>query len=238
MPLPRKTKYGITYVYTPLWVQQLGLFSLDKISIKKQHAFVKKALKKFLWIDYQLNSDYQGDFTFFKVKRNYLLSLSPDFEQIINGFNENRKRVLKKTEKDLVLDKYGSLDIFIQNYRNQYQEYGISKDAVNSLICLFRTGKENVHIWNVFLHNTFMAGLIWLEGSSRITYLVPVASEKAKQLHIPTYLIIELIRDFQGQNKVLDFEGSMLEGVERFYKSFGAYPEPYYYLKKRLINHV
>lgn len=238
MPLPRKTKYRITYVYTPVWVQQLGLFSKDEISIKKENAFIKKVLKKFLWIDYQLNSSHRGDIVPLKLKRNYLLSLSPGIEQIQDNFNKNRKRILKKVDKNLVLDKEGDLEIFIKNYRNQDKAYSISNDAVDRLVCLCKTRKENIHVWNVFQDKNFMAGLIWLEGSSRITYLLPIANKKAKQLHIPTYLINELIKDFQGQNKVLDFEGSMIEGVEKFYKSFGAYTEPYYFIKKRLIKHV
>mgnify|MGYP006897125485 CR=1 FL=1 len=48
----------------------------------------------------------------------------------------------------------------------------------------------------------------------------------------------ELINDFQGQQMILDFEGSMLTGVENFYQSFGAYAESYYYFKKRFIDHV
>jgi len=81
----------------------------------------------------------------------------------------------------------------------------------------------------------FMAGLIWLKDKNRITYLVPLADDQAKKLHIPTFIINELISDYQQQDLVLDFEGSMVKGVEKFYKSFGAIPEYYSYYKKRIF---
>ena len=74
-----------------------------------------------------------------------------------------------------------------------------------------------------------------MSDARRITYLVPVSDEKARQLHIPTFIINELIRDFQAQDMILDFEGSMISGVEKFYQSFGAQPESYFYYKKRII---
>ncbi len=88
----------------------------------------------------------------------------------------------------------------------------------------------------MFQDSEFLAGLVWLEDAHRITYLAPIANERAKQLHVSTYLINELINDFQGQKMILDFEGSMLTGVENFYQSFGAYAESYYYFKKRFTS--
>jgi hypothetical protein len=80
--------------------------------------------------------------------------------------------------------------------------------------------------------------LVWLSDARRITYLVPVSDEKAKQFHVSTFLVNELIRDFQGQGMLMDFEGSMVSGVEKFYQSFGAKAESYYNLKIRIFGHV
>lgn len=238
MPLPRKTKYGIDYVYTPSWVQQLGLFSLGKTSEKTQHEFLKSISKKFLWVDYHLNSSYKGPSEVMRIKKNYLLSLEGGLEKIQANYNKNRKRISKRSFDNLVIDKKGDIELFIENYKNQDKPYAISEDAIDLLRCLYVKGKENVHVWNVFFENEFLAGLVWLEDVHRITYLAPIADERAKQLHMPTYLINELIKDFQGHQKVLDFEGSMVSGVENFYQSFGAQAESYYYFKKRFIEHV
>ncbi len=238
MPLPRKIKYGMPYVYMPAWVQQLGLFSLKQISEKTHKEFLKNISKKFLWIDYHLNSGHKGTIGSVMVKKNYLLSLQGGLDEIQDNYNKNRKRISRKTFDHLVLDKQGELDIFIDNYKDQHKPYAISDDAIARLKCLCGASKEHVHIWNVFMGKQFMAGLVWLEDANRITYLAPLADEKAKKLNIPTYIINELINDFQGRHMLLDFEGSMVSGVEKFYQSFGAYSESYYYFKKRFIDHV
>jgi len=57
MPLPRKTKYGINYIYKPVWIQQLGIFSLKELPVKTEIEFLKCVSKNFLWIDFNMNSD-------------------------------------------------------------------------------------------------------------------------------------------------------------------------------------
>ena len=45
-------------------------------------------------------------------------------------------------------------------------------------------------------------------------------------------LIDHIIRQEAGKNTILDFEGSKIEGVARFYKGFGAKNHPYFILKR------
>ena len=47
-----------------------------------------------------------------------------------------------------------------------------------------------------------------------------------------------VVHDFQERDMLLDFEGSMVKGVEKFYQSFGAVPEYYSYYKKRFLSNV
>ena len=76
-------------------------------------------------------------------------------------------------------------------------------------------------------------GLVWLEDEKRITYLLPVSTEKGQALEVGTFLLDALIRAHQGKNLLLDLEGSMIPGVARFYRSFGAQQETYYFMKSR-----
>ena len=47
------------------------------------------------------------------------------------------------------------------------------------------------------------------------------------------FLIInQLVKEYAEKNILLDFEGSQIEGIARFYKGFGAVNQPYYVLKK------
>lgn len=235
MPLPLRVKYGILYIYMPSWVQQLGVFSNDLIDENRINSFVKAIPQKIRWIDYQFNANNKLPGLTAVLKRNYLLSLHQSFEEIQKHYNTNRKRISKNCFKDYVIEKKGSAEVFLTHYRRLNKSYPVLEESIDKLNCLCQTRNGKVNIWNVFKDGIFIAGLIWLKDKQRITYLVPLADNEAKKLHIPTYLINELIKDNQNQEFLLDFEGSMVSGVEKFYQSFGAKPEHYSYYKKRIF---
>ena len=57
MPLPKRKKLGINYIYQAPWVQQLGIFSKNKIDKSTIVEFLEKIPKKFILVDYFFNSD-------------------------------------------------------------------------------------------------------------------------------------------------------------------------------------
>ena len=97
---------------------------------------------------------------------------------------------------------------------------------------LLAIDKKKVHIWGVQKNGKLIAALCWLKDAKRITYLLPVATPEAKKLGLPTLLVVALIQQFCESNLQLDFEGSMLAGVARFYQSFGSQKETYYLYEK------
>lgn len=238
MPLPRKSKWGIQYIFTPPWIQQLGLFSIEDLSKEKVKYFLRHMSRKYFWIDYQFNALNDLDTNSTAIRKNYTLSLNNSFKEIQQGYNKNRKRVSRNINSELLIDKEGNIDHFMESYKNQSKPYEISDQAIEVLRSLAHLNNDHIHVWNVFEGKSLVAGLLWLKDERRITYLVPMTLDKGKELHAATFLINELIRDFQETNMLLDFEGSMVEGVEKFYQSFGAVPEYYSYYKKRFLSHV
>jgi hypothetical protein len=45
------------------------------------------------------------------------------------------------------------------------------------------------------------------------------------------FLLDRMIKEFSGQQLVLDFEGSQIAGIAEFYRQFGSTPEPYPFLR-------
>ena len=233
MPVPKRKKYGLSYVYTPAWVQQLGVFSLKDITAEETEIFKKTLTSKFHWIDYHFNT---GNFVSDRkilTKTNYILPIIGEVDEIFKNYNQNRKRALSGNFDHLFLDKDGSLDLFFKHYQKIEKPYELEEETLRKLHILAEKNPDYVRIWNVFDDMDFRGGLIWVKDKQRITYLMPVANEKAKNENVPTFIINELIKDHLNQGLVLDFEGSMISGVANFYKSFGAVEENYYYFKKR-----
>jgi len=238
MPLPCRKKFGINYIYMPPWTQQLGVFSKDEMVADEMRAFINSIPGKFVSVDYMLNaSNPVNRFTAHK-RNNYMLPLYQGFEEIFSGYNKNRKRVSKLSFDAFYIDKNGGAKGFLQLLEERPMNYPISKDAIGKMKSLLKMDSDHVHIWTVYKNEKCVAGLVWLSDARRITYLFPVVADEAKKEHVNTFLVNELIRDHQNSDKVLDFEGSMIPGVARFYDSFGAGMETYHMIKKRLFSYV
>lgn len=235
MPLPKRKKYGVNYIYQVPWIQQLGVFSeikIDKFTIAK---FLTKIPKKFVLVDYFFNSENTIDNKYIKQRANYILYLNKDFETIKSNYNKNRKRISNKNLDDFKLNKDSDIGVFFKFYKKQNFNFKMHKDSFEKLKNLLKSENKTVNLWTVSHNNELISGVVWLKDKHRITYLLPVANEVAKNNNIPTFLINELIKQHQNTNYILDFEGSMIDGVAQFYKSFGAEKEIYYWCKKQLI---
>lgn len=238
MPLPRRKKYGINYIYMPSWTQQLGVFSRDEIAEDEVLAFLNGIPGKFVSVDYCLNASNHVDRISLPKRDNYILPLHQGFEEICKGYNNNRQRISKRSFAAFFIDKKGSKKDFLNLFEDQNLTYPMSSDALRKCKNLLALDNDHVHTWNVFKKEKCVGGLIWLKDANRITYLFPLIKDEVKKEHVNTLLINALIRDHQNSDRILDFEGSMIPGVARFYKSFGARKEKYQLFKKRLFSYV
>jgi hypothetical protein len=232
MPLPIRKKYGINYIYLPPWVQQLGVFSENEIESVLICKFIKKIPKKNVLIDYYFNSQNRFSSNSVNNRINFILPLNKSFETIKKNYNKNRKRITGKDIINYSIDKKGDKNDFLTLYKNQIKNYNTQKDSITKLQYLISVSNGFVNIWNVYKNDKIVAGLVWLKDEKRVTYLVPVATIDAKKDNIPAFIVNELIKEHQCTDYILDFEGSMVEGIAQFYKSFGAIMEEYYWYKK------
>ena len=236
MPLPWRSKYFIKYIYPPAWTQQLGVFSKNEISNQLILDFIKAIPKKFKKVTIQFNSDNDLSLLKSTERVNYILPLNKSYEEIYEGFNTNRKRDLSKAIRSgLILDKEIYKNEFFNFYESSHKNYKLTTNQIVSLKLLLKVKNENIHIWGIYENEKLTTCLFWLKEDKRITYLLPVASTDAKDNGLPTFIVSELIRKFSNLNYILDFEGSMIEGVADFYKSFGAEEEDYFLLEKRFL---
>ena len=72
-------------------------------------------------------------------------------------------------------------------------------------------------------------------NGAAIVNLLNFSTAKGKEVGAMPYLIDSLIKREADKHKYIDFEGSSVEGIARFYKSFGAENMPYYQLKNNKL---
>ena len=150
MPLPKRKKYGLNYIYLPSWVQQLGVFSRSDIDENLILSFISKIPKKFVLVDYFFNSKNIFSSKYVTKRTNFLLELNVSFEEINKGYNKNRKRITKHIFTDYFLDKKGKQKEFLDLYVNQDPHYETHKDSLEKLQNILNKNCHSVHIWNIY----------------------------------------------------------------------------------------
>jgi len=99
MPLPVRNKWGIWYVYQPLFCQQLGIFPKPTKIIAE--LFYNALWEKFRYCDAHINSQNPSIQTEkgieFLPRQNFLLDLKYNYKSLARSFSANTKRNIAKS---------------------------------------------------------------------------------------------------------------------------------------------
>lgn len=235
MPLPVRKKFGISYIYHPFFSQQLGIFPPPPREV--ENAFYIWIYKNYRYTDMQLNAANKPEALHsMKIlsRNNFLLDLHDPYEVLSQGFSKNNKRNISKAESNNLS--------YIQGIRlEDYLELKLSNLKVNpgnkeirklkSLIAIGQY-KGIGEICGVYgSSNNLCAAVYFCRWKNRVIYFNAATSAEGKDSGAMFYLLDQYIKMMAGKDLILDLEGSMIDGVARFYSGFGAKPETYYQLK-------
>ena len=250
MPLTNSKKFGLSYMFQPFFVQQLGVFSTSQLSQDDVDNFINAIPQQYLLTQYRLNSynkvDYNSDII--AKHRNVELDLIYDYQYLYNNYNNNTKRNLAKAEAaGLSINNNINPEIIINLFRNNRgkdvkhwkdKEYNRLLELINIAIsqeCCFTIGIND-------LDNNTIAGAVFMHSHDRIIFLFSGSDETHKEKHALTMLLDNVIREFSETQYTLDFEGSDNDGLARFYKGFGGaevfYPEVKYNNLKGILKFI
>ena len=238
MPIPWRKKYGIHYVYTPEWTQQLGVFSEHKIDANLIEKFLKKIPKKFKKITINFNS---GNFNSkFETKLNFLLPLKKSHNDIVDGFSKSRKRDFKITLKNSIelmnSDHCNDLiELFISQKKDTINIIPSSYEKLESLVSYLIEYREIRIVKATNKSNELLGGAIFIIENSTIYYLFSTVNKEGSEKYIMTKILDSIIKQYSETDYIFDFEGSMVPGIAHFFKSFGAKEEEYFSFKKYVV---
>jgi len=230
MPLTVKNKFKVTYIVQPILTQQLGIFSEKAID----NQIIEKFIREIPYYSYELNLNEQNPINSTDgFLPNYILHLNKPYKELYNSFSTNTKRNIEKC-KSHKLEIVNNLQFedFIDFYTNEKKKfYNVDLAVLQKLL---KTGikNKNIELKAVKKENSIIAILCVLISGNRLTYLLPVSNETGKKCFAMFFLINQIIKAEAGNEKILDFEGSKIEGIARFYKGFGAINNPYITIKR------
>ena len=231
MPLPWRKKWGIKYLYTPAFTQQLGLigsYSINNTTILQTIIdFVKYG-------DYMLNAANNATHSIgnFAEKCNCILSLSAPYLQIKEYYSKPLVGYIKKADNSGLIYTDANILEAIDAYQGLYQERFesfVSDDYSNfkELCVQLEQTKQSFAKKVTDKEGNVLAYGLFLRDDKRIYNLMPTTLPAGRKLFAMHFLMDNLIKEHAEQPLLLDFEGSDHLGIRQFYEHFGAQNEPY-----------
>lgn len=234
-------------VYMPPFTQTLGIWMRD--DLKKDYGAQKEAIYglfgeinrhkeitvrlapeneyvlPFRWMGYQLEPCFT-----------YRISDLEDCGKLYEGFNKTAKKNIKSAKNKVCIHHETDIEILLTLLDKTFEAQGrrnpMPKEAIRSIVeACGRNGhgqyidardKEgNVHSCGYFVHDEKVC-----------YYLFGASDPRFRSSGAQSLVLWEAIQMAAGRSSVFDFEGSMVEGIENFFRQFGGRCMPYYEVRK------
>ncbi len=240
MPLPRRRKYFIHYIYLVSWSQQLGIFSSHPVSSNLVQQFISAIPSKFKLIDIFFNSENKFDDVKVRRRTNYLLSLNASYETLFKNFSKGRKSNVKQASNyNLTISKIHDYSAIISLFKANKDEKVLENDSdydiLNDLMLRGTSFNMVESLGVVTSKNELIGGAFFFKDRKRITYLFSAMNVEGRDKQAMSFILNYVIAQNADTHYTLDFEGSMIPNIASFCKSFGAVKETYYHYKKYVL---
>lgn len=235
MPLTISRKLGIKFLLQPIFAQQHGIFPEPDSAI--QNRFMNLIRDHFSYVAIQLNSENTAPFPEDFVasqRQNFILNLDSGYEILKARYSKHCRRQIKKAENEKVFVMKGiSVKEYIdlKTIANDNQLPEKSMKTLKQLIAFGNTSGKGTIYAAYTRDNSLCAAAFFLHWGNRVVYLNAVSNAEGKNTSAMYLIVDQFIQEQANSGITLDFEGSSIPGIARFYQGFGAVLEPYFSVK-------
>ena len=199
--------------------------------LPKVDAFKQNFLPGFTnWIPFNWRGYEQS------TRYTYIISNISDAEKVFNDFKENIRREIRKAEKSLTVEIFDDVELMFQMKQKIYEanndEYPIPLSRLKAVynyckanncgeIIVAKDSEGNIHSLMLYVWDNESA--YYLHGVTDVNY---------KTSGSMSLLLWEAIKKSASKTKAFNFEGSMVESIERYFRGFGGEQTPYFQISK------
>ncbi|MGQ9621238.1 MAG: hypothetical protein ACUVTX_09690 [Bacteroidales bacterium] len=233
-PVPGFKKYGIKYITTPIFLQQLGAFSPDKPVERVVHEFIYYLPEFFRFVDLCVGQKINSAGYTVTERSNYILPLNRNYDEIWNSFSSDCRRNINLASQNSIVyttevKPKELINLFIENTGTgikgiKQKDYERLETLMNH--CLFNRKGRIIGVRSG--GNTLVFGIFIVEIPGSKTLLFTANTMESREKRINYQIISELIKENESTSIILDFAGSSIPSVALFMESFGSLKQPYY----------
>lgn len=240
-PLPCAKKYGFSYIATPVFLQQLGLFTPDGDREKIAGEFISFMPESYRLIDLSIGQEVRPEGYTVTPRSNYELKLDEPYETVwINYMSDCRRNIniAHRYPQDIV-DNVKPHEVISLFRSNIGKRAGVIRDKsyhrLHSLMdyCI-HSGKGRI-LGVRSPKGKLLWGMFVIDTADRLTLLFTAGSRKSRELRTAYHVIDHIIKTNSGTGVTIDFAGSSVPSIAIFMKSFGGEKTTYWRLYRNRL---
>lgn len=251
LPIERKKKYLVRYAFQPKFTQFNGVCFRNRegklsteLEWKKKVltiliAKLKKRVRKFdLHMSPALNYTLPFHWANLEVSPRFTYQVdlpSKSNDDLFAQMGESTRRAIRKAEAQELTHEISNdittiIDIFRSGVGRQLDLQDGDYELYGKLLPkLFDRNRAKGHILKS--GKTVIAGIVTYQFNGVYTYFFGTA-DKSYSGAMSLLLWKAMLDAKKTGFKIFDFEGSMVESIEKFFRGFGGYPKTYFRVKK------
>jgi len=232
-PLPSYTRFGIRFVETPAFVQQLGAYSPDKPGDKSLTEFLQYMPDSYRHIDLCVSQKVELDGYRITEKSNFELDLSKAYPKLADSFSPHCSRILdslqkKKMEISFDISADQLIDLQIKNSGKMIPAIRLNEfQKLKNLMKFCLKNKKGRIVGVRTGRRKIVFGLFLVETHGRKTILFMVNTPEGVSKKAGYHVVNHIIGEHSSSRFVLDFSRSTTPSADSFMESFGSEQHPY-----------
>lgn len=172
----------------------------------------------------------------------YVLGPLNDLDSIWRGFASNIKTDIRKAEKQVEVVASGNLGRFIEmqsmTFARQGQRLPFTRGFLERIDAALETRQARSILFAVDSQERVHATLYLAWTKAGAYYLMGGANPELRGSGASSLLVWRAIQLAATVAASFDFEGSMIEPIERFFRAFGARQTPYFHITRSRTRHL
>jgi hypothetical protein len=226
-PLIKAKKFGISYIYQPSFTQQLGLFSPSKIDGRILKLFIESIPQRYRYqvISFNTFNCLENNESGIVDRVTYQLDLVQTYFALSSNYNDNTRRNISRAIAMGVDVKKGlPIQEFI-DFKKKNILVPLNDNKFDKLraIMMISFDKRIGEIYAAYSEKKELcAAAFFIRSNGKVIYLSAASNELGKNNRAMFALVDRFINDHSESHLILDFEGSSIDNIARFYAGFGA----------------
>lgn len=226
--LPFIKKWKFNTIYQPPFIQKCEWFGISPNATQKK-LIETLMLKNSLLVRFNSNINWGTES---KLRINLILHLK-DYNLLKAGYSKSLTKNIAKGKRELEIREVKNIDNVVTLYADAYGSYNkhLTKDQYTKLVVLTDRMNDNFLCKEVYKEGELVAALLFVLAKNRVHYILGAPTERGRKHNALSVALDSIIEEFSGRGYIMDFEGSSIPSVKKFYESFGSINEPFQEIK-------